>query len=181
MGQRPSNWYLVGLALLLLHEPCGLALGSESEGQLLERLKTEQNPVRRAKLEIKLGDLKLDEARGAYGKGDVEAGAKLLMTFLGHMKSAWKILQESGRKAPKQPQGFKELDISLREDARSLDDLGRKVAYFDRAPIEQCAKEIEGMRAEVLRALFPATAPRTSGAPAPPKSFAAPIEPTDAW
>ena len=68
------------------------------------------------------------------------------------------------------PEGFKELDIELREDARLLDDLKRRVSYFDRDPIEKAEKEVEQVRAEVLQALFPA-----AGAP----EAAKPLRKTD--
>jgi len=171
----PRNWarHLSGflLAIIVLS---GSALGRESEAELLQHIQREQNPVRKARLEIKLADLKLQQAGAAYGKGDVEAGAKLLETFLGQMKSAWKALQESGRMAHKQPEGFKELDIALREDARSLEDLKRRIAYFDRGPVEKCIQEIEGIRSEVLHALFPAAKPRTGNAPAAPRNSTTP-------
>ena len=54
------------------------------------------------------------------------------------------------------PQGFKELDIELREDARLLEDLKRRISYFERDPLEKAEKEVEQVRAEVLQALFPA-------------------------
>jgi len=44
----------------------------------------------------------------------------------------------------------------LREDARLIDDLKRRVSYFDRGPIEQTGKELEVVHAEVMQALFPA-------------------------
>ena len=149
-------------------------LGRETEEQLLERIRNEQNPVKKAKFEIKLADLMLQQALDTYSKGDVESGAKLLGEFVEHMKASWKILQDSGRKAAKQPQGFKELDISLREDFRLLEDLERRVAYFDRGPIEKAAQETEGIRSEVLQALFPAAKPRTPSPPVAPIRFALP-------
>ena len=157
------------------------ALAYDSEDQLVDRLKTEQNPVRKAKLEIKLGDLKLQEAISAYGKLDPEGGAKLLGAFLDHRKSAWQILKASGRKAAKQPQGFKELDIALREDVRSLEDLAHKTAYDDRAPIEKCAKEIEAVRVEVLHALFPGPVSKSGHHAAPQQNFAASTAQSVAW
>lgn len=141
---------------------------------MLERIHNEQNPVKKAKLEIKFADLVLQQALDAYSKGDVESGAKLLGVCVEHMKASWKTLQDSGRNAAKQPQGFKELDISLREDFRLLEDLERRVTYFDRGPIEKTAQEIEGIRSEVLQALFPATKSRTIGPPVAPMRLVSP-------
>ena len=160
-----SVWLAV-LGILL----AGLcAMGRETEEQLLQRIQSEQNPVKKAKDEIKLARLKLTQVHDAYSQGHIEAGAKLLGTFVDEMKTSWKLLQDSGRKASKQPEGFRELEISLREDVRSLQDLGRTVSYFDRAPLVNAAQELEQMRVEVLHALFPGGNPRTTkGSPAPP-------------
>jgi hypothetical protein len=152
------------------------AQGRETEAQLLQHIQSEQNPVRKSKYELKLADLKLEQAQDAYGQNNPEQGAKLLGAFVDSMRASWKALQESGRKPVKQPQGFKELDISLREHARTLEDLARRVAYFDRGPVEKAAQEMERIRGEVLQALFPAKGSSNSNPPAP-KLFSSPARP----
>ena len=154
--------WLLSFAVVLVIVP-GALLGSvlpastpDSEEQLLARIQSERNPVRKAKDQIQLGRLKLDQAIAAYGQGNSESGEQLLAAFLGQMNDAWQTLHNSGRNAARQPQGFKELDIALRQDARLLEDLERRVSYFDRVPIGKVEKEVEEVRSEVLRALFPA-------------------------
>lgn len=149
------------------------ASGRETEEELLKRIQGEQNPVKKAKYEIRFADLKLEQAQNAYEQGNVQLGAKLLEAYVEHMKTSWKILQESGRQAAKQPQGFKELDISLRQDVRLLEDLRHRVVYFDRGPVDEAAQDMERVRSEVLRALFPAAKPRATNPPAAPLNFVA--------
>ncbi len=158
MSMRGPGWRFIlasGIFLVILVLPGPLALGRDTEEQLLHRIQSEQNPVKKAKDEIKLAQLKLAEIQDAYSKGHIEAGAKLVGTLVDELKSSWKFLRDSGRQASKQPQGFRELDISLRENVRSLQDLGRTVSYFDRAPLDNAAKELDQMRDEVIHALFP--------------------------
>jgi hypothetical protein len=161
--------------------PGSCAFGRETEEQLLERIQREHNPVKKAKYEIKLANLKLKEAQDAYKQRDVQLGSKLLEAVVEHMKSSWKILQESGRQAAKQPQGFKELDISLRQDGRLLEDLRHRVAYFDRGPVDKAAQEMERIRSEVLQALFPTVKRRAPNPPAAPKKFVAPGTSSEMW
>jgi hypothetical protein len=137
------------------------AAARETEEQLLQRIQNEQNPVKKAKDEIKLASLELAEVHDEYSAGHIDAGAKLLGTFTSEMKTSWKLLQDSGRKAPKQPEGFRELEISLREDVRSLQDLARIVSYFDRGPLLSAAQQLEQMRYDVLHAQFPGGNPKT--------------------
>jgi ADP-ribose pyrophosphatase YjhB (NUDIX family) len=152
---------LLSIAFLLIGVPVFLASPSsappsETEAQLLARMQKEHDPVRKSKEETRLARIKLQQVVQTYQQGDAEQGAQLVSAYLGRIKDSWEVLRSSNRDAARAPQGFRELDIELREDERMLDDLKRRVSYFDRDPIEKAAKEIEQVRAEVLQALFPA-------------------------
>ncbi len=151
----------LSIAFLLIGVPVFVAgalsaLPSETEAQLVARMQNEHNPVKKSREETRLARIKLRQAIQAYGQGNIEQGAQLVGAYLGRIKDTWHILKTSGRNAARAPEGFKELDIELREDARLLDDLKRRVSFFDRDPIEKVAKDVEQVRAEVLLALFPA-------------------------
>jgi hypothetical protein len=126
-----------------------------SEQELTARISQESNPTRKAKLEIQLGELKLSEAVTAYDDDQFEAGHKLLETYRSWMHQAWELLEKSGRDAGRKPQGFKDLDIALRESARRLNDLKQRTPYVDRAGIENVAAQIDTLHSQVFTALFP--------------------------
>ena len=153
--RRQTHILACWLVLSVLVLPGRAAGGSDTEEQLVQRLQAEQNPVKKAKDEIKLGRLKLTQIQNAYTQGQIEAGAKHLGTLLDEMQASWKFLQESGRVASKHSEGFRELDIALREDVRVLEDLERTISYFDRAPLVNAVQELNRLRDEVLHALFP--------------------------
>jgi len=155
VGTALSLFLLVGLA-------GGASPGrrKDNEADLRARLEREQNPVKRARLEIRLGRVKLLQAMDAFDKRDTPECHRLLGVYLERMRSAWATLQGSGRRAWRHPQGFKELDIALREDTRFLEDFARRVPFHDRAPVEKVVQEVEHLRSEVLRALFPSERPR---------------------
>jgi len=132
-----------------------LALASETEAHLLARVQKETDPVKKSKGQTRLARIKLEQAIQAYDHGDIEQGVQLVSAYLGRIKDSWQTLRSSGRNAARNPQGFKELDIELREDLRLLADLEQRVSFYDRAPLEQAGKELERVRAEVLQALFP--------------------------
>jgi hypothetical protein len=160
-----SNGYAAA-TLIVLGLPWGglsPARRPDAEGDLLARIQLEQNPVKKAKYEIRLGRVKLLQAIDAYGKGSLEQCQQLLGDYLGRIKDSWQLLQSSGRRAVRHPQGFKELDIELREDGRMLEDLKHRMPYMDREPVEKAAQEVERIRAEVLRALFPVERPAPDG------------------
>jgi hypothetical protein len=127
----------------------------ESEQELEARIQQEDNPVKKAKLEIELGNLTLDKAGQAYARDDTADGAKLLDACRNRMHQAWALLEASGRDATRKPQGFKELDIALREGGRRLGDLQREVPFAERAAIQRVAKDLDAVHDRVLSALFP--------------------------
>jgi hypothetical protein len=144
------------------------AFARDTENQLLQRIQSEQNPVKKAKAEVRLADLKLAQIQDAYAGGKIEDGVKLLGVLTGTMQTSWKILQDSGRVATKHPEGYRDLEISLREEMRVLQDLSRTVSYFDRAPVENAVQELDQLHGKVIRALFPGGTPRTiKGSQAP--------------
>lgn len=132
----------------------------DSEPKLLARIERQQNPVRRAKLKVRLGRVKLTQAIAAYDRGSLEQCQQLLDSYLETMQSAWADLQSSGREAWRKPNGFKQLDIGLREDIRFLEDLMRRVPYEHRGPVEKVFHEAESLREAVLKALFPPVRPQ---------------------
>jgi len=162
---------LLVIGLLLAGAPVALAgassgPASENEERLLARLQKESDPIKKSKCVTRLARIKLQQAIEAYEHGNAEQGVQLARAYLGRVKDSWQLLKNCGRNAARDPRGFKELDIELREDARFVDDLKRRVSFFDRAPIEQTGKELEGVRAEVLQALFPAARAPEAAKPA---------------
>ncbi len=171
----PSKWVAALLAGL-----CGVCLASalygrrpDTEQDLKAHIESERNPVKKAKLEIRLGRLKLNQAEADYNQGNVQQGAALLVEYTNAMEAAWQTLRTSGRNAARQPQGFKELEMVLREGTRRLEDLKQRISYFDRDPIDKTQQVISKERSAVLEALFPTL---QSTPKAKPKHFQAPGE-----
>jgi hypothetical protein len=161
---------LLTIAFLLIGALVSLAGASspppsETEAQLLARIQKENDPVRKSKQETRLARIELQQAIQAYDQGNREQGAELVSIYLGRIKDSWRTLRGSGRNGARDPRGFKELDIELREDARLLDDLKRRISYLERDPIDKAEKEVEQVRAEVLQALFPVARPPEAAKP----------------
>lgn len=132
----------------------------DSEEKLQARIERERHPVKRAKFKVRLGRVKLLKAVNAYDQGNLDQCQELLDAYLGEMKSAWTDLQDSGRQAWRKPDGFKQLDIALREDGRFLEDFEHRIPFEQRGPVEKVHQEAEDLRAAVLKALFPPEGPQ---------------------
>jgi len=157
---------LLILGFLLSGVPVFLAAASsDTERHLQAHVEKETDPVKKSKGTTRLARIKLQQAIQAYEQGNTDQGAQLVDAYLGRIKDAWQNLRSSGRNAARDPRGFKELDIELREDARLLEDVKRRISYFDRGPVEKAEKEVEQERAEVLQALFPVARPPQAAKP----------------
>lgn len=148
---------------------------AESEAELLVRVANENNPAKKAKIEIRLATLKLEQAAAAYDHDQMEVGAKLLNSYLGWMKQAWNLLHQSGRDATRRPQGFIDLDIALRENMRRLADLRIRTPFADRGPIERIGAEADALHTQVLGALFPGGQLQDSNPASPVNPKTAPV------
>ena len=158
MSVRAAALRLLLFTIIVLEGAAGIASPPkprDTEEKLLARLQQENNPVKKAKLEVRLGRLKLDKAFDAYGRGDFEPSRKQLDAYLARMESAWATLSGSGRDASKKPDGFKELDIALRESRRVLEDFETRVTYEERPEVEKIRQQTEELQNRVLNALFP--------------------------
>lgn len=140
----------------------------DNEEDLQARIEHEHDPVKKAKYEIRLARLKLLRGEQDCAKDDHEACHHSLGSYLELTQSAWKDLVSSGRRALKQPAGFKELDIALREDGRELRDSERNIPFEDRDYIDGVIRDINTLHEKVLAALFP------DGATHSPESKTAP-------
>ncbi len=147
---------LVGTALSAAPPP----LPRDTEAKLLHKLQGEHKPEKRAKLEVKLGKLKLREAFKAYKQGNLQVCLGLLDAYLERMESAWATLVASGRPATRKPQGYKELEIALRESRRRLVDFESRISYDQRQRVEKIRLETVRLHDRVLDALFPGMVPK---------------------
>ncbi len=137
------------------------AFRNDTEQDLLPRIEREQDPVKKAKLEVRLAHLKLTRGEEACQKDDHDACHQLLDAYLEAARSSWKHLQSSGKNAVKSPSGFRELDIALREDEHDLEDLKRRMPIEDRDVLDPVIQETEKLHNEVFGALFPSGAGRS--------------------
>jgi hypothetical protein len=151
---------LVPLSLLFAGTAFSLAAKSREDGpKLLSQLERENDPVRKAKLEVRLGRLRLEEAFAAYSNGKYDDCWKLLGEYEDFMDRAWADLQASGRIAARKPDGFKQLDIGLRESRRDLIDFETRITFDERQAIQKIRMKTEDLHNLVLKALFPSTPP----------------------
>lgn len=89
----------------------------------LARYQHEADPVRKSRVLVKLGDDQVDLAKKQLKADDEVASLHTLEQYRDEVMETITALNGMGVDAEKRPAGFKELQISLRETIRRIDDL----------------------------------------------------------
>src|SRR3979411_1530647 len=108
------------IAAVVLSAP---AVAQDRLASDLARYEQETDVVRKARALTKLGDDQIDEARKQLKAGDDVASLHTLEQYRDEIRHTAEALKATGLDAEKKPAGFKELQISLRESVRRVDDL----------------------------------------------------------
>jgi hypothetical protein len=158
-GHYPLLTILSLTAVVVLSPAHVWARHHDDPAKLREQIERERNPVKKAKLEIRLARVDLEQGLNAYDQNHIRRGQRLLDAYVQTMNESWNLLKGSGRNAVKNPSGFMQLEIALRENARLLNDLEQRVTYLEQSPIRKTLGAMNRLHAHVLMAIFPGAAP----------------------
>ena len=121
------------------------------------RLTRQRDPVDKTKSYIRISGLLLDLASTAAQDGDTQRLESLLGDYADTVKTARKTMVESGRDPDRMSGGYRELEISLRTQTRTLKDLQTVLSIDARDPVDKALQTITSVRQEILKYLFPST------------------------
>src|SRR5262245_16204797 len=121
------------------------------------RLTQKKDPVDKTKTYIRISGLLLDLASTAAQDGDTQRLESLLGDYADTVKTARKTMVESGRDPDRMAGGYRELEISLRTQTRTLKDLQTVLSIDARDPVDKALQTITSVRQEILKYLFPST------------------------
>lgn len=131
----------------------------DKEEKLTARIESERNPGKKARLQLRLAKLKLTEADAAYHSRNFDKGRDLLQQYLEQIRASWATLQAANDGVRKHLRAFKDLEISLRENDRFLEDMRRRVPYPESEAVKAVEKESSAVHNQVLEAIFPMVGP----------------------
>ena len=117
-------------------------------------LKTLTDPVDRTKSDITIADILLSLAGDAVRSGEPEVLQKRLAEYVEAVEDAHQGLMKAGRDAHKKPKGFKELEIALRHQIRTLHDIGTQLSFDQRELVNKVEEQASDIREDLLKALF---------------------------
>lgn len=122
---------------------------------LRARFAHEPNPVQRAKLMPQLGEEEFRAIGAAVAAGHLPDALATLNQYRSEVRLCEKGLEASGINAEKHSAGFKQLEISLREALRDLDELIVGLPVDEQAPFVGARKELSELSQRLMHRLFP--------------------------
>lgn len=144
--------------LLLVAAGFGLLAAQQVPERLAKELEEYHqggDPVHQAKVLAKLGGYQVEYAKTQFDEGDDVASLHTLEMYRDEVRMTEKALKDTGVNAEKKPAGFKDLQISLRETIRRIDDLIFTVPVEKRPFFRDIRADLAGVQNELIDLLFP--------------------------
>ena len=155
-----------------------LAAGSlaaqDRTAELRARFQKEQDSVRKARLVAPLADAEFRDMHAKIDAGDLAAAAEIAGHVRDEAQASKKSLDTKSRDAEAHPEGYKQLEISVRESIRRLDDIMVSLAKDDQKPLAEVRAELETLDREMIHRLFPKRPGASPGAGVAPAATTAP-------
>ncbi len=139
-------------SILLL---CATAAGTDRLVEYKEKYDRENDPVRKAKVLAKLGDLQVAEVVRLADTNDVDAAFAMLAEYRAEVRGTFDALKATGIDAERKPAGFKELQIHLRKALWQLDRAALLIPGERRPAFQDIRDELNRIHNDLIRRLFP--------------------------
>jgi hypothetical protein len=140
----------------ILAIPLVFGLGHQDElAKDRARFERETNPVHRAKLLVRLGRAEFEQIEKQVADNNITEALDDLREYEKEADSVSKALDAAGVNAEKHSAGFKELQISVREAVRRLNDLMVGLSGDDQKPFLEVRDNLDALNAHLIDELFP--------------------------
>jgi hypothetical protein len=159
---RRRFWVAVFVVALVV----GVVTAQDRTAELRARFQNEPDPVRKARLVEPLANAEFRDIHAKIDAGDLEAAAEIAGRVRDEAAASKKALDAKSRDVEAHPDGYKQLQISVRESIRRLDDVMVSLAKDDQKPLAEVRAELETLDREMIHQLFPKR-PEAKPAPAP--------------
>jgi hypothetical protein len=148
---RGSCW----LAVVLVALVAGALVAQDRTADLRSRFEKETDPVRKAHLVGQLADAEFRNMHEKIDAGDLAAAAEIAGRVRDEAQASKKSLDAKVRDPEAHPDGYKQLEISVRESIRRLDDILVSLAKDEQAPLAEVRKDLDELDRQMIHQLFP--------------------------
>ena len=115
----------------------------------------ETNPVSRAKMVVKLGRAEYLAARQSLDGGNIGTALEFLTNYNEQAIAAHDALEKMGVNPEKHSNGFRQLQISVRESQRELREITGRVPFQQQESFQALQKDLDGLDQKLILELFP--------------------------
>jgi hypothetical protein len=130
-------------------------LGQKQILDFRTRFTQETDAVRRAQRMPKLGEAEFDEITRDIDEGKLTDGLAILKEYRDEIRSCEGYLDAKNLDAEKHPKGFKQLEITLRQSLRRLNNLLAGLTTDEQAPFVEVRADLEELGRHLIQELFP--------------------------
>lgn len=140
---------------------CSMALAAQTARVQQDIAKYEanyeskRNPVDRAKAVVKLGRAEYAAARQSQDTGNVRGAFEFLAKYNEQAITAHDALEKMGVDPEKHSNGFRQLEISVRESLRELREIMARVPLEQRESFAALEKDLDALNQKLILELFP--------------------------
>lgn len=160
----PAKIRIASIAALTL---CATLAAQDRLAEDLAKYQHETDPVRKSRVLVKLGDEQVDLARKQLKADDEVASLHTLEQYRDEVHDMVAALHGMGVDAERKPSGFKELQISLRETIRRIDDLILTLSVDKRPFFREVRNDLFMDQNGLIDELFPRKPDRNPPKPDP--------------
>jgi hypothetical protein len=152
----------IRIAVIAAVALCAPLAAQDRLAETLAKYQTETDPVRKSRALAKLGDEQVDLAKKQLKAEDEVASLHTLELYRDEVRDTVAALKGMGIDAERKPAGFKELQISLRETIRRIDDLILTLNVDKRPFFREVRNDLFMYQNELIDDLFPRRPERNS-------------------
>jgi hypothetical protein len=147
-------WTIAGAASLGLPVPKEM-LPQNSTAELRSRFSHETDPVRKAKLLVPLGEAEFRDILKDTDSDNFGEALAIFQQYRDEAQACQKALEGKEPDPEKHPNGFKQLQISLRQSLRRLSDIIVELPADEQKPFLDVRRDLEQIDRQLIHELFP--------------------------
>ncbi len=142
-----------------------LMMAQDHTAELRARFEKESDPVRKAKLVAPLADASFRDMHAQIDAGNLPGAAATAGQVRDDAQTTKKALDAKHRDPETHPEGYKQLEIAVRESVRRLDDILVGLTKDDQKPFAEIRKDLDDLDRQMIHELFPKRPDSTPATP----------------
>ena len=145
----------VGWTVLAIVVAASSVVAQDRVSELRARFQSETDAVHKAKMIPRLADAEFTDIQNRVAAGNLSDAATVTQKVRDEAHTAQQALDGRKRDAEKHPEGYRQLQISVRESVRRLNDILTSLAGDDQKPFQEIRDDLEKMDGQLIHQLFP--------------------------